>query len=243
MRKLFSRAAPGALVIATLFMSPVLAQSYDEGAKAYNKRDYHTALKNWQPLAEKGDVKAQFNVGLLYAQGLGVDLDFKEAVKYWQKAAAQKNPEASFQLGRVYAEGRKDIDKNPAEAVKWFRASADLGNPQAQAQLGDLYARGEGVAKSEKDALTWYKKAVAQGYTPAMASVGAMYESGKGVPVDKSKAYTYFTLAVAKATGKEAEAATASRNRIAAALKPEQVKAARETASKCMAAEYKNCTL
>ena len=60
---------------------------------------------------------------------------------------------------------------------------------------------------------------------------------------DKVKAYTYFTLAVAKATGKEAEVATASRNRVAGALKPDEVKAARETASKCMAAEYKNCAL
>lgn len=228
---------------AALLAGPVLAQSYDEGAKAYNKRDYHTAMKNWQPLAEKGDVKAQFNVGLLYAQGLGVDLSFKEAVKYWELAAAQKNPEASFQLGRVYADGREGIEKNSAQAAKWFRKAADLGNAQAQAQLGDLYARGEGVPKSDKDAVAWYRKAVAQGHTPAMTTMGIFYETGKGVPIDKAKAYTYFTLAVAKATGKEAEVATASRNRVAAALKPEQVKAARETASKCMAADYKNCSL
>jgi len=237
--KLFTCAAIGAAFL----VSPVWAQSYDDGARDYNKRDYHTAMKNWEPLAAKGDVKAQFNVGLLYAQGLGVDLDAKQAVKYWEMAAAQKNPDAAYQIGRVYADGRPGIDKNAAEAAKWFRKAGDLGSAPAQSLLGDLYMRGEGVAKSEKDAFTWYKKAVAQGYTPAMASMGAMYESGKGVPVDKAKAYTYFTLAVAKATGREAEVATASRNRVASALKPEQVKAARESASKCMAADYKNCSL
>lgn len=239
MRKLFTFAAIGAALLAT----PVWAQSYDEGAKAYNKRDYHTAIKNWQPLAVQGDVRAQFNLGLLYAQGLGVEQDYKEAVKFWEMAAAKNNPEAPLQLGRVYEEGRTGIDKNPAVAAKWLRKSADLGNAQAQALLGDLYVRGEGLPKSDKDAVSWYKKAVAQGYTRAMASMGTMYETGKGVAVDKTKAYTYFTLAVAKATGKEAEAATASRNRVAAALKPEQVKAARETASQCMAAAYKNCAL
>ena len=239
MRKLFTCTAIGMVLLAT----PVLAQSYDDGAKAYNKRDYHTARKNWQPLAEKGDVKAQYNVGLLHAQGLGVDQSYKEALKGGAMAAEKNNPEAPLQMGRVYEEGREGVEKNPAEAAKWFRKAADLGNAQAQAELGNLYHRGEGVAKSDKDAVTWYKKAVAQGYTPAMASVGAMYEAGQGVPVDKTKAYTYFTLAVAKATGKEAEVATASRNRVAAALKPEEVKAAREIASKCMQAEYKNCSL
>ena len=231
------------VLVAALFASSALAQSYDDGVKAYNKRDFHTAMKNWRPLAEKGDLKAQFNVGLLHAQGLGADQDYKEAVRWWTLAAEKKSPEAAFQLGRVYEEGRDGVDKNAVEAAKAYRKSADLGNAQAQAELGDLYHRGEGLTKSDKDAVAWYKKAVAQGYTPAIAAVGAMYEKGEGVPVDKTKAYTYFTLAVAKATGKEAEAATTNRGRVAAALKPEQVKAAREVASKCMQANSKNCTL
>jgi TPR repeat protein len=103
---------------ALMAVGPVLAQSYEEGAKAYNKRDFTTAMKNWQPLADKGDVKAQFNVGLLYAQGLGVALDVKTALKYWQLAAAQKNAEAPYQIGRVYLEGRPGVDKNATEAAK-----------------------------------------------------------------------------------------------------------------------------
>src|SRR5690606_15898022 len=140
---------------------------------------------------------------------------YKEAVKWWQMAAAKNNADAALQIGRVYAEGREGVDKNVAEAAKALRKAGDLGNAQAQAMLGDLYHRGEGVAKSDKDALTWHKKAVAQGYPPAMATVGAIYEKGEGVTADKAKAYTYFTLAVAKATGKEAEVATSSRNRVA----------------------------
>lgn len=182
-------------------------------------------------------------MGLLYAQGLGADQSYKEAVKFWTMAANKSSPEASLALGRTYSQGREGVEKNPAEAAKWFRKAGEAGNAEAQAELAGLYERGEGVAKSDKDAVDWTKKAVAQGYTPAMASMGTRYETGKGVPQDKTKAYTYFTLAVAKATGKEAETATASRNRIAADLKPDQVKAARDAASKCMAANYKNCAL
>ena len=37
--------------------------------------------------AEAGDAIAQYNLGVMYEKGQGVEQDFKEAVKWWQKAA------------------------------------------------------------------------------------------------------------------------------------------------------------
>ena len=34
--------------------------------------DYETALRVWKPLAEQGNVRAQFNLGVLYRDGQGV---------------------------------------------------------------------------------------------------------------------------------------------------------------------------
>ena len=39
---------------------------FDEGRVAYKKGDYATALREWQPLAKQGNVKAQYNLGRLY---------------------------------------------------------------------------------------------------------------------------------------------------------------------------------
>ena len=40
-------------------------------------------------LAEKGDASAQYNLGLMYIRGHGVEQDFNEAFKWTKKAADQ----------------------------------------------------------------------------------------------------------------------------------------------------------
>ncbi len=47
----------------------------DEGVAALKRRDYATALREWRPLAEQGDAKAQSNLGLMDERGLGGSLD------------------------------------------------------------------------------------------------------------------------------------------------------------------------
>jgi TPR repeat protein len=56
---------------------------------AYNRGDYSTALKEWQPLAEQGDANAQYNLGKLYYHGWGVPQDYGQARDWYRKAAAQ----------------------------------------------------------------------------------------------------------------------------------------------------------
>ncbi len=42
---------------------------FEAGWRAYEQGDFGTALAAWRPLAEAGDVRAQFNIGTLYDQG------------------------------------------------------------------------------------------------------------------------------------------------------------------------------
>ena len=42
------------------------AADFAAGVEAYQKGDYATALKEWQPLADQGGSAAQFNIWLLY---------------------------------------------------------------------------------------------------------------------------------------------------------------------------------
>ena len=61
---------------------------------AYNAGDYETVLKGLRTPAEQGDAEAQFNLGVMYANGEGVTQDDKEAVKWYRLAAEQGNAEA-----------------------------------------------------------------------------------------------------------------------------------------------------
>ena len=50
-------------------------QQFQQGFEATERGDYQTAFKLWLPLAEQGDAKAQFNLGVMYGNGLGVKQD------------------------------------------------------------------------------------------------------------------------------------------------------------------------
>lgn len=47
------------------------------------------AVKWWRKSAERGNVRAQYNLGCCYSEGDGVEKDKDEAVKWYLKAAQQ----------------------------------------------------------------------------------------------------------------------------------------------------------
>lgn len=81
--------------------------------------------------AEQGDAKAQYNLGVCYYNGNGVEKDYQEAVKWYRKAAEQGIAEAQCNLGLCYDEGRGVI-QNKVKAYAWYALSSkngdDVGN-------------------------------------------------------------------------------------------------------------------
>ncbi|MCL2102850.1 MAG: sel1 repeat family protein [Syntrophorhabdaceae bacterium] len=96
-----------AVLIAVCFAAVVYAQDFEAIKRA----------------AEKGDAKAQFNLGNMYLEGRGVALNDAEAAKWFRSAAEQGVSEAQHNLGAMYFEGR-GVTKNETEAVKWFRLAS-----------------------------------------------------------------------------------------------------------------------
>ena len=118
--------------------------------------------------AQKGDVYAQYDLGLMYSSGDGVKQDYKEAFKWWRKAAEQGYAEAQYNLALCYDNG-EGVSKSKTEAVRWYRKAAEQGEVHAQWNLARKYYFGEGV-RSNKDlsvkrqnraeAERWLKKTV-----------------------------------------------------------------------------------
>jgi len=53
-------------------------------------------------LAEQGSAEAQYNLGLMYANGDGVPQNDEEAVRWYRLAAEQGDANAQFNLGGMY---------------------------------------------------------------------------------------------------------------------------------------------
>jgi TPR repeat protein len=113
--------------------------------------------------ADKGDAKAQYELGRAFFSGpLGGAKDEAEAVKWFRQAAEQNVADAQFSLGVCYANGQ-GVTKDDAEAVKWFRKAAEQNLADAQYNLGVCYDSGEGVAKDEVEAYKWWLLAAGKG--------------------------------------------------------------------------------
>ena len=153
---------PLALVLSIVCLATPAWADFKTGMDAYQRSDYATAWREWQPLAEQGQAVAQYSLGLLYANGQGVTKDDAKARQWYEKAAVQGHVEAQVNLGilLMYARGGQQDYKM---AVYYLRLAANRGNDLAQRRLGQMYERGDGVPQDYVKAYMWYSLGAANG--------------------------------------------------------------------------------
>ena len=127
----------------------------DDAVAARARGDYQTALNIFKPRAEQGNASAQYNLGWIYHEGLGVAQDYKAAVKWYTLAAEQGNASAQLSLGLLY-HNSPGVAQNYKTAVKWYTLSAEQGNPIAQNNLAIMHREGRGVAQDYVKAHMWF---------------------------------------------------------------------------------------
>lgn len=161
------------LVILSLLLAaaPCLA-SFDSGLKAYKKKDFARAMKDFKA---DGSKNSCYNIGIMYYKGEGVKQDRREAVQWFRKAADLGDMNAQFTMGMLYDKG-EDLALDQGEAYRWYRKAAEQGHRQAQFNIGYMYTMGEGVKKDPKEAVIWLKKAAKQGHPEAKKILGVMGE-------------------------------------------------------------------
>lgn len=93
--------------------------NFEEGLKFFYDKDYVNAAISFEKAAGLGDAEAQFSLGDMYAQGLGVSQDDQKAMSWFRKAAEQGFIPAQVNLGVMYTQGQC-VKQNLVEAHKWF---------------------------------------------------------------------------------------------------------------------------
>lgn len=135
--------------------------SFEDAVSAIKRGDYDAGKTMLMPLAEKGNVVAQYNIGILYESGQGVDQDTGEAFKWFRKAAEGGHSSAQFVLASLYREGRGTA-KDDAEALKWYKAAALQNNAAAQFLAGMMMSSGDSAEKDFLQAHVWLRLAAQQ---------------------------------------------------------------------------------
>ena len=121
--------------------------------------------------AERGLSKAQFRMGILYQNGVGVEKSSDRADEWYARAGESGTVEDQYQLGILYAHGFMvhsggDATKDEGKALHWYRAAAERGHAPSQAELAELYREGRGTPPDILAAHMWIKRALAQEEDP-----------------------------------------------------------------------------
>lgn len=149
------------LLISTSLAVTAFGRQFDDAVAAYERGDYATAFRLFKPLADRGDAKAQHNLGVMYDYGRGIPQDYPKALTWYRRAAEQGIPEAQHNLGLLYYNGQ-GIPQNYTEAAKWYRRAAEQGMADSQVNLGIMYYEGQGVSQDYVLAHMWLNLAASQ---------------------------------------------------------------------------------
>lgn len=101
-----------------------------EAQAAYSRKDYATAARGFQILADRGNARAQFFLGELYLKGDGVKQDEVRALQLERAAAERGSPEAQYTLGGMYERGQA-VPRDVLQAHMWYGLAASTGDEQA----------------------------------------------------------------------------------------------------------------
>lgn len=94
--------------------------------------DYPRAIESYLKAAEQNHAMAQFNLGVMYANGQGVGADERQARVWFARAAQQQDPGGEYFMGVSHYRASfggtvQEACESRIEAHKWFSLAAAFG--------------------------------------------------------------------------------------------------------------------
>lgn len=145
-------------------------------------------------IAERGNMDAQFELGIRYLSGEGFSKDDKKAAEWLMKAAEQQNLPAMNAIGTLHEQGL-GLPKDEKKAFEWYEKAAKYGFPLAQQNLSECYELGKGIEKNPAEAIKWLERAAHQDFAPAQAAYAWKLEHGEGTNKNTREAARWYLSA------------------------------------------------
>jgi uncharacterized protein len=123
--------------------------------------------------AEQNEPLAQANLGVMYANGLGVTKDYEKALEWFYKAADQNDPGAENNLGWMCENGF-GVTRDYVKAVQWYRKAAAGGLAKAENNIGIFYLKGLGIPRDRREAIQWFRHAAVHGDPDALRNLKSL---------------------------------------------------------------------
>ena len=150
------------------------------GERSYALEKWDSAAEWFRRASAKDDVRSKVFLGLMLAQGKGVDRQEEEAAQLFEWAAKRGDQNGLYLAGECYILGR-GVAKDPSKGLEYLDAAADLGDLRALDLIGVCHVRGLGTETNYEKALSYFRTAAKNGHSGAMANLGVLYMNGQGL--------------------------------------------------------------
>lgn len=168
------------------------------------KQDSAQAIKWFKKAAAQGDAYALFDLGMCYADGVGVKRDWKRAKQYFTEAAlAVDSVEDDVTLNArdaVKMLEESEYDEMRFFSIEFYKLLSDrraVYDIDAVRELPSWdYEKYFTVPKDYAKAINEYRRAAEQNDPYAMLRLGLCYAAGLGVDKDWEQAKQYFAASV-----------------------------------------------
>ena len=172
-------------------------RAHEDAKKAAAYSDYKTAYESLISAIMPIEAIDQYNWGVIYYNGHGVEKDYKKAFEWFKRASDKGYTNATRIVGRMYYNGEY-VEKDYEKAFQYTMRAVEEGDNYAMTMLGSMYLYGEGVEKNSERAVQWFEQAAEKGNTQAMVSLGSMYLDGEGVDKNCERAVQWLEKAAEK---------------------------------------------
>lgn len=189
---------------------PFWTDDLKKAKRAYRKGDYERAAKLFRNESEDGNIVADWYLGHMYRQGVGVPRNDAMAYSYYTRVADSFDPDEDDQTRlRITVDAmvriadyqrtgavNAGIQPDPAGAARsYLKIATAYGHPAAQYALGVMSIKGQGVKKNPSQGLKWLMASARKRYAPAEAYLGEIYWEGRIVKGDRTRALMWYILA------------------------------------------------
>ncbi|MBZ9862918.1 caspase family protein [Mesorhizobium sp. CA12] len=150
------------------------------------------ATKAIKEAADKGHVRAVFELGYLNATGTGMPANRKQANTFYAAASEKGDPYGMTSWGRALFNGY-GVDRDTGKGLDLLLKAAAMGHTYAMNDLAAIFTEGRnGVPADPARAAAFLKAGVERQDMYSMNLLGRNYLSGTGVEKDPKTALTLF---------------------------------------------------
>ena len=154
------------------------------------------AKKAIQEAADKGHVRAVFELGYIASSGIGMAVDPRKANGFYAKASDKGDPYGMTAWGRALFNGL-GVERDTGKGLDLLLKAAAMGHTYAMNDLAAIFTEGRnGVPADPARAVAFLKAGVERQDMYSMNILGRNYLSGRGVEKDPKQAQALFQKAM-----------------------------------------------